>query len=189
MKPRLIGTCAAAAVGLVLAGCNTSSTSPPNPSPTTPTTNPTQAVAEAAIDGYHVARKVQAAMEANPRARLADYPATLHITDALTGQALDLAVTAGAEAAANGWKVVTELAGSPPTVKSIDLAEQTAVLVHCPVDERRTLTIKGQPATEVPPSAQAKPPYLITYTMQRNGKLWKLARVSAEVSRTCTSDT
>lgn len=172
-----------------MAGCNTSSTSPPTPSPTTPTTDPTQAVTEAAIDGYHAARKVQAAIEANPRARLADYPATLHITDALTGQALDLAVTAGAEAAADGWKAVTDMAGSPPTVKSIDLAAQTVVLVHCPTDEKRTVTLKGRSMTEVPPPGQAKQPNLVTYTMKLSGGLWKLAQVSADGSRTCTSDT
>jgi hypothetical protein len=190
VKQGLTGLCAAAAVGLALAGCAGPSTpSPSTPStPSTPTADPTQVLTDAAIEGYHAARTVQAAIEANPRARLADYPPSLHITDALTGQALDLAVKAGAEAAANDWKVTTVMAGSTPTVKSVDLATNTVVLVHCPVDEQRTLTIKGQPATEVPPEGQVKPPYLITYTMQRSGGLWKLAQVSAEVSRTCTAD-
>ena len=92
MKPRLIGTCAAVAMGLVLAGCNASSTSPPTPSPTTPTTDPTKMAIEGAIDGYHAARRVRAAIEVDPKSRLTDYPASLHITDALTVQALALAI-------------------------------------------------------------------------------------------------
>jgi hypothetical protein len=188
VKQGLTGLCAAAAVGLALAGC----AGPSTPSPSTPSTpstpDPTQVLTDAAIEGYHAARTVQAAIEANPRARLADYPPSLHITDALTGQALDLAITVGAEAVADGRKVTTEMAGSTPTVKSIDLATNTVVLVHCPLDEQRTVTVKGQPMLEVPPSGQAKPPNLVTYTMQRIDARWKLAQVSADGSRTCTAD-
>jgi hypothetical protein len=190
VKQGLTGLCAAAAVGLALAGCAGPST--PSPStlsaPSTPTADPTQVVTDAAIEGYHAARTVQAAIEANPQARLADYPPSLHITDALTGQALDLAVKAGAGLADAKWKVTTEMAGSTPTVKSIDLATNTVVLVHCPLDEQRTLTINGQPAAETPPPGQAKQPNLVTYTMQRSGERWKLAQVSADGSRTCTAD-
>ncbi|MFZ0160971.1 MAG: hypothetical protein WAL50_18215 [Kineosporiaceae bacterium] len=193
MKQGLTGLCAAAAVGLVLAGCAGPSTpSQSTPSPGTPsaspTADPTQVLTDAAIEGYHAARKVQAAIEANPRARLADYPPSLHITDALTGQALDLAVKAGTAYTAAGRKVTTEMAGSTPTVKSVDLATNTVVLVHCPLDEQRTVTVKGQPMLEVPPSGQAKPPNLVTYTMQRIDARWKLAQVSADGSRTCTAD-
>ena len=190
----VVPVAARAAVGvgvcvLLLAGCGSNGpVVTPSPTVSTPSPDPTQTVVDAAIAGYHAARQVQIAIAADPQPNLADYPASLKITDHLTGQALDAARTGGADWAAGGWKEVTTIAGSAPTVKSVDLATNTVVLTHCPLDEQTEVTIKGEPAEIAPASSEAKPPYLRTYTIQLTDGLWKLAEVDEDVTKTCTGD-
>ena len=125
-----------------------------------------------------------------PKNALADYPEDLRaqITAHLTGQALDVALRSGTEMAAADMKTTTTSAGSRPAVKDVDLAKGAVVLAHCPLDEQRVVTIDGIEVVPTPAPGDAPPPHLVTYSMQLTQGRWMLADVSADSSRTCTSD-
>lgn len=181
-----------ASVAMLLGGCSSGSTAPSSsstsPSISTPTANPTDVMADEAIIAYHRAREVVNSMMESPKATLGEYPASLHITDVLTGEALTLAEKSGRDLVEAKWSMRTQMGGSAPRVLSVDQSKGVVVLSHCAMDETTTISSNGQSGAVVPGAGQAERPYRSTYTFIRQSGVWKLSTYATDDKRTCATD-
>lgn len=154
----------------------------------TPTTNPTQTALDNALHSYYLARQTLAAMEENPKKTLAEYPASLKITNYLADPLLTETVKNGAELAAGGWSFKTQMALSTPKTVSVNLAKKTIVLRHCNSDEKVTAYSHGEEVDTTPEPGTVPGPHRVTFTMVQVGPQWKLSQIVSDGKTTCHTD-